>query len=294
MHHAQQGILAELPQAGSHMFFTLAAGGDPLRALKALQEVVDGATTVVGIGQSLLLAAGHDLAELRVFPAIAGNGFEVPSTPFALWCWLRGSDRGELVHRARRIAAAVEPDLQRVRTVGVFQYDVGRDLTGYEDGTENPQGDEAVAAAIVSGRGAGIDGSSFVAVQQWMHDLARFQSMSRQQQDHSVGRDRDSNEELEDAPLSAHVKRTAQESFAPEAFVLRRSQPWSEDGQAGLMFVAFGRSFDAYEALLRRMVGGEDGVVDALFSFTRPLTGSYFWCPPMNGSGRLDLRLAGL
>ena len=42
-----------------------------------------------------------------------------------------------------------------------------------------------------------------------------------------------------------------------------------------------------YEALLRRMVGHEDGITDALFRFTRPLSGSYFWCPPL-----VDNRLA--
>ena len=45
-----------------------------------------------------------------------------------------------------------------------------------EDGTENPKGEDAVAAAIVDGRGAGLDGSSYVAVQQWVHDLDRFAS----------------------------------------------------------------------------------------------------------------------
>ena len=44
-------------------------------------------------------------------------------------------------------------------------------------------------------------------------------------------------------------------------------------------FVAFGKSFDAFEAQLRRMVGAEDGVTDALFQFTKPVFGSYFWCP---------------
>jgi putative iron-dependent peroxidase len=49
------------------------------------------------------------------------------------------------------------------------------------------------------------------------------------------------------------------------------------------MFVAFGHSFDAYEAILSRMVGAEDGIVDALFSFSRPLTGTFYWCPPVEG-----------
>jgi putative iron-dependent peroxidase len=56
--------------------------------------------------------------------------------------------------------------------------------------------------------------------------------------------------------------------------------------------VAFGKSFDAFEARLNRMVGGEDGVADALFRFTRPMTGAYFWCPPVV-DGRLDLTALG-
>jgi len=71
---------------------------------------------------------------------------------------------------------------------------------------------------------------------------------------------------------------------------VRRSMPWAEGDQAGLVFVAFGRSLDAFEAQLTRMTGGKDGIVDALFGFTQPVTGSYFWCPPMK-EGKLDLGL---
>jgi putative iron-dependent peroxidase len=113
-----------------------------------------------------------------------------------------------------------------------------------------------------------------------------------------VGRRRSDNEELDDAPESAHVKRTAQESFEPEAFVVRRSMPWwsvSPQGsdRSGLMFSAFGCSFDAFEAQMRRMLGIDDGISDGLFRFSRPLTGCYFWCPPLSG-GKLDLTALGL
>jgi putative iron-dependent peroxidase len=116
--------------------------------------------------------------------------------------------------------------------------------------------------------------------------------MPAEQQDLSIGRHRVGNAEIDDAPRSAHVKRTAQESFTPAAFVLRRSMPWANGLEAGLQFVAFGHSLDAFEALLRRMTGGEDGITDALFGFTRPVTGAYYWCPPAS-DGRLDLRAIG-
>jgi putative iron-dependent peroxidase len=41
------------------------------------------------------------------------------------------------------------------------------------------------------------------------------------------------------------------------------------------------------------MSGLEDGIVDALFVFSRPTTGGYYWCPPLK-DGRLDLRILGL
>ena len=40
---------------------------------------------------------------------------------------------------------------------------------------------------------------------------------------------------------------------------------------------------------LRRMSGLEDGVIDALYRFSRPLTGGYYWCPPMT-EGAVDLQ----
>ncbi len=289
----QSGILSPVPVVARHLFFAAAPGTRVERALRALRDCADGDATVAGIGMSLVQALGREMRGLRVLPSLAGAGFEVPSTPAALWCWLRGDDRGELVHRARRIERALAPDLLPELAVESFRYGSGRDLTGYEDGTENPQGEKALEAAIVRGGGSGLDGASFVAVQQWRHDFARFESMTADEQDRAIGRRRLDNEELGDAPPSAHVKRTAQESFTPAAFVLRRSMPWSDGTHAGLMFVAFGKSLDAFEAQLRRMAGVEDGIADALFRFTRPMSGAYFWCPPILG-GRLDLRALGL
>ena len=41
------------------------------------------------------------------------------------------------------------------------------------------------------------------------------------------------------------------------------------------------------------MTGQEDGIIDGLFRFTRPVSGSYFWCPPVT-DGQLDLTALGL
>ncbi len=285
----QSGILADVPPLSRYHWFDLAPNADPRGALKALAKLADGSALVVGIGQALTQAVNGEIRGLRLFPRLSGPGFDIPSTPSALWCWLRGDDQGDLVHRSRELVHTLAPAFLPSQTLDGFVYQGGKDLTGYEDGTENPTGKQAVNTAIVANAGPGLDGSSFVAVQQWVHDLDTFDAMSRRTQDNTIGRRKSDNKEFASAPISAHVKRTAQESFAPEAFILRRSMPWAEARRAGLVFVAFGKSFDAYEALLARMVGVEDGVSDALFNFTRPLTGGYFWCPPM-AKKRLDLR----
>jgi putative iron-dependent peroxidase len=293
MSNVQPGILAPVPPVARHLFFVAVPGEGLAPLLHALRNIADGDATVVGFGQSLVLALGREVPGLGVFPSYAGAGFEVPSTSTALWCWLRGNDRGEMVHRARQIEQAVSPGLRMAQAIDAFRYKSGLDLTGYEDGTENPKGAAAVEAAVVAGRGPGFDGASFAAVQQWVHDLDRFEAMTSEEQDNTIGRRKRDNEELAQAPPSAHVKRTAQESFEPAAFLLRRSMPWADEKGAGLVFVAFGKSLDAFEAQLRRMTGAEDGISDALFHFTRPLSGAYFWCPPMK-DGRLDLRAIGL
>jgi putative iron-dependent peroxidase len=289
MSDVQSGILSAVPATGRYLGFSTKPQGDMRAALRSLSELADGQRLVVGLGESLLRALGRDIPGLRSFAGAVGPGLELPS----LWCWLRGEDRGDLVHLTRSVQAAVGSALALDQVIEAFRHGAGLDLSGYEDGTENPNGDAAVQAAFVAGQGAGLDGGSFVAVQQWHHDFGRFDAMSPHEQDQVIGRRRSDNLELDDAPASAHVKRTAQESFEPEAFMLRRSMPWAEGQRAGLVFVAFGKSFDAFEVQLQRMIGAEDGITDALFRFTRPLTGAYFWCPPLR-DGRLDLRALGL
>lgn len=288
MTHYQPGILLPIPSQGRYLSFGIQSTEALHHCLTELAPMCDGKQLVVGIGQTLLSALNVEIPGMRIFPALANKGIDVPSTPTALWCWLRGNDRGELYYLANQVENVLDPGLRLDSVIDGFRYKESLDLSGFEDGTENPKGEDATAAALVSDIGPGLDGSSFVAVQQWLHDLEFFHALSSREQDDMIGRHMSDNEEFEDAPDSAHVKRAAQESFDPAAFILRRSMPWIDQTEAGLVFTAFGKSLDAYEMILRRMVGLEDGITDALFEFSRPITGAYYWCPPMQAD-RLDL-----
>ncbi|WP_295487009.1 Dyp-type peroxidase [uncultured Pseudomonas sp.] len=289
----QQGLLATpVPVHARHLFFALQQIDAAAAALEALLGEVDGRSLILGIGLPLSRALGRDIPGLRSFPQLDAV-VENPSTQHALWLWLRSDERGDLFLRAQALEQALAPAFTLVDSVDGFLHRGGRDLTGYEDGTENPRDEEAVEAAIVASQAGDMAGSSFAAFQLWKHDLTYFKSLPQPEQDDIIGRRLSDNEELDEAPESAHVKRTAQESYAPQAFMVRRSVSWADTRGAGLAFVALGRSFEAFEAQLRRMSGLEDGVVDALYRFSRPLTGGYYWCPPMGRAG-LDLhRLIG-
>ena len=175
MSFSQPGILAPLPPQSHYMEFVLAPGADPLAVLRGLASRRFNPDAVIGLGPSLFSGLASPIEGLRPFPALHGAAGDIPSTQADLWLWQRGDDRGRIFHQARAFAQHAAPAFRCNRVADGFKYDGGRDLTGYEDGTENPKGDAARAAAILSGAGAGRDGSSFVAVQQWRHnfDLSR-------------------------------------------------------------------------------------------------------------------------
>ncbi|MEM8844355.1 MAG: Dyp-type peroxidase [Pseudomonadota bacterium] len=284
----QPGILLDVPKHARYLTFVITNHSAIESTLKKLSQLEINENLVLGLGIEIITSLNKEVPNLKRFPIIQNTPIESHQTAGDLWCWLRGDDRGELLHKGRELELMFEPAFKLFSAVDGFKYMDGRDLTGYEDGTENPEGEEAIKAAFVDNSDEHINGSSYVAVQQWRHDLNYFESLSKLKQDQIIGRERISNEEMEDAPKSAHVKRTEQESFDPEAFVLRRSMPWSENQQAGLIFVAFGKSFEAFESLWQRMVGAEDSLSDAMFTISEQVTGNYYWCPPIK-NGLLDL-----
>lgn len=289
--NAQPSILPGVPRVARYLSFSNQPGPGPAASLESIRALNIDEYMVIGIGEPLIAHWDQAVDGLRTFPALSGPGVQVPSTQHALWCWLRGRDQGEVVTRSIAIADLLQNEFRLEQAIDAFKYgdgDLGLDLTGYEDGTENPTDGDAESAAFVQDGAQGMAGSSFVAVQQWLHDLRSFSALPQTEQDHIIGRRKSDNSEIEDAPPSAHVKRSEQESFTPDAFVLRRSMPFAGTFGEGLMFVAFGKTLDAFEVQLKRMVGLEDGIPDALFRFSRAVSGAYYWCPPVHND-RLDL-----
>jgi len=285
---SQPCILAKPNECGLSLSLALSPGADAARALRRLARGFDVRWGTLGIGEPLTRALGKKVPGLSTFAAMSAPGAGVPSTQKAAWIMLQGATQGAVFATLQKVKALLPPDFVVADSMPTF-HNNSHDLTGYEDGTENPKGSKAVKASIVQ-EGTGLAGSSFVAVQRWVHDLDYFNSLPRSRRDDMIGRRLSDNEEIKSAPRSAHVKRTAQEDFEPNGFMVRRSMSFSDRAMEGLEFIAYVAHIDTFERQMRAMAGLVDGIADALFQFSRPVTGGYYWCPPVHG-GRLDLRL---
>lgn len=282
----QPAVLAPVATAGRYVTLSLRPGADARGLVHALSKIAIDDAIVVGLGAPLVSAIDGDIPGLHAFRALEGRGVEFPSTQGAVWLAFRGDDAAAVLLRAREVVRELAHWSTIDEEIAAFRYGSGRDLTGFTDGTENP---EARAHEVAISAMEGIEGSSFVSVQRWVHDLQHVASLAPAERDDVIGRRLDDDEELADAPDTAHVKRTAQEDFEPPAFMLRRSMPYGSTQEQGLYFVAYGSTLDAFERALHRMAGLDDGIVDALTTMSRAVTGGAYWCPPVSAEGRLDL-----
>jgi putative iron-dependent peroxidase len=288
----QRGIIDEVSSLSRYLNFKLTNKANIHECLWSMKKIIDGSSAVLGLSHSLVSEYAQ-IDGLRKAPEIENAGISVPSSDVDLWVWLREEDRGKIFHLSRTLVRALAPAFKLSLVDDGFRYLDGHDLTGFKDGTENPKGDDAIEAAFIQDKVKGLYGSTFVAVQKWKSDFDWLEGQSLQHKESIIGRSLEDDREFENNKPFAHVKRTAQESFDPEAFIVRRSMPWVKGMEGGLMFVSFSKTLDAFEVQLNRMCGLEDGITDGLFEFTKPITSAYFWCPPFR-IGELDLSLLGV
>jgi len=286
----QPGILEPIPQHAIFLEYGIVNLSSIDKSLKNLSKLVKETKHIVGLGRHLTDALNIEIPGLEAFPDYSDNVYDIPATQHALFVILRGESSDQLGELASAAGSGISDAFALAEKTNGFKYKGGRDLTGYEYGTGNPVGEEAIHAAFVQDAKNPLNGSSFVSIQRWVHDFPEFDTMTREEQDKCIGRYQSTNERF-DARRDSHVKKTAQESFDPEAFVLRRSMPWSDDRGRGLFFMAFGNSLRAFDVQMKSMMGAKDGFHDGLFDFSRPVSGGNYWCPPVL-DGELDLSLA--
>lgn len=166
-----------------------------------------------------------------------------------------------------------------------FRYFDGRDITGFIDGTENPQFPDDRAEVALLGEDAGIfqDGS-FIFAQRYAHNLDKWKKLKVDAQEQVMGRTKLESIELEDKvkPANAHIARTVVEDEEGEEMeILRHSLPYGDGrGDQGLFFIAYTKDLKIIDAMLVRMFGKSgDGIHDRLLHFVTPMDGAYYFAP---------------
>jgi putative iron-dependent peroxidase len=256
----QHGIFAQGTVAHDFLEFDLrpGAGLGALRELRQPAVSAGGVNLVLAFGPALWrrLAPAHAPASLRPFSSIvAPDGRTAPATQHDVWLWINGSTPDVVFEHARSAAKTLEEAATLAAEQPCFVHRDSRDLTGFIDGTANPQLLDAPIALPVP------------------------------EQECVFGRTKPDSVELDDdaKPPTAHIARVEiHDSEGEELPIYRRSVPYGNVHEHGLYFVAFSADLQRYDTMLSRMFGtAPDGLYDHMTMFTRPVSGAYYFAPSL-------------
>jgi len=244
-------------------------------------------TCVTGIGSAAWdrLVGPPRPAELHPFVELRAADRHAPSTPGDLLLHIRAGRMDLCYELATAVMARLRGAVDAADEVHGFAYFDQRDVIGFVDGTENPSGAAAVAATLVGDEDPAFAGGSYVIVQKYLHDLARWDAVPVAEQERIVGRTKlDNIELLDDAkPPYAHNALTVIEVDGVEQQILRDNMAFGAPGSAehGTYFIGYCRTPRITEQMLRNMfVGRPEGTYDRLLDFSRAVTGCLFFVPP--------------
>ena len=294
-----QAVVARLTHAAIFLVVTLKPGLDNPAALRLLCADLAGLVRAVAFrdaDSSLSCVTGFGSeawdrlfgqprpAELHSFRELRAGARHAVSTPGDVLFHIRAQRMDLCFELATQIMARIADAASPVDEVHGFRYFDARDLMGFVDGTENPQGNAAMEATIVGEEDAAFAGSSYVIVQKYLHDLEAWNALSTEAQELIIGRKKLSDVELADSikPTSAHSALTVIVENGKEIKILRDNMPFGQvsKGEFGTYFIGYSRSPRTIEQMLENMfVGRPPGNYDRLLDFSRAVTGNLFFVP---------------
>jgi porphyrinogen peroxidase len=165
-----------------------------------------------------------------------------------------------------------------------FRYFDLRDIVGFVDGTENPEGRAAVEFTTLGEEDPQFAGGSYVIVQKYLHNMAGWNALTVEEQERIIGRKKLSDVELDASvkPSSSHSSLTTIEESGQEVKILRHNMAFGRPGagEFGTYFIGYARSPKPIEQMLENMfVGRPPGNYDRLLDYSRAVTGGLFFVP---------------
>ncbi|WP_438463761.1 Dyp-type peroxidase [Marinomonas sp. PE14-40] len=224
--------------------------------------------------------------ELTSFPDIQSTP-ATPVTPVDLLLHIRSNRRDLTYLLAKEIMTLLSGYVEIVEEVSCFRYLDSRDLTGFVDGTENPEGSQRANVALVKKEDdAEYANGSYIHLQRFVHNLDNWQTLATKEQEDIIGRTKQDNIEYksEDKPLTAHVKRASAKNDQGEGLeILRHSMPYASLSEAGLLFASYCNSPVNFSKMLENMMQGDgSGHTDKLMQYTKAVTGQAFFAPSIS------------
>jgi putative iron-dependent peroxidase len=294
-----QPVAATLTRSAIFLVVTLKPGPIPRTAIRSFCGDLAAFVRAVGARDSegvlsCVMAFGAEAweqlfgserpAELHMFREFHAGSRHAVSTPGDILFHIRARRMDLCFELATQIMTRIGHAVEAADEVHGFRYFDNRDLIGFVDGTENPQGEAAIEAVLVGEEDTAFAGGSYVIVQKYLHDLGRWDALSTEQQEAIIGRKKLSDMELDDSvkPTSAHNALTTITEDGKEVKILRDNMSFGRVGQGefGTYFIGYSRSPRTTEQMIENMfVGRPPGNYDRLLDFSRAVTGNLFFAP---------------
>ena len=292
-----QPVLAPLTPAAIFLVATIDDGGeqtvhDALSDISGLVRSIGfrdptkrlSVTTSIGSDAWDRLFSGPRPAELHPFVEIQGGRHRAPSTPGDLLFHARAESMDVCFELATKIVEAMDA-ITVVDEVHGFKFFDNRDLMGFVDGTENPDGPIAVSATQIGDEDSDFAGGCYVHVQKYVHDMDSWNSLSTEEQERVMGRTKLDDIELDDAvkPANSHIAlNVIEDDDGNELKIVRHNMPFGEigKGEFGTYYIGYSRTPAVTERMLDNMfIGDPPGNTDRILDFSTALTGSMFFTP---------------
>ena len=242
---------------------------------------------MVGLGSDLWDRTFGDPrpSSLHPFVELSGDTHTAAATPGDLLFHIRAHRLDVCFELAERLMDRLRGYAQVVDEVHGFRSFDERDLLGFVDGTENPEGAAALSAVLIDEQDPEFAGGSYVVIQKYLHDLKTWDALPVDEQERAIGREKLNDIELPDdvKPANSHVALTTiVDEDGEERQIMRFNMPFGAvgAGEFGTYFIGYASQPDVIEEMLRNMfIGKPPGNHDRVLDFSKAVTGNLFFVP---------------
>ena len=160
---------------------------------------------------------------------------------------------------AGQVAKSMAGAITIVDEVHGFKFFDNRDLLGFVDGTENPDGPPAVSATEIGDEDPDFAGGCYVHVQKYVHDMSSWEALSVTEQERVIGRTKLDDIEFPDdvKPTNSHLAlNVIEDADGNQLQIVRANMPFGEvgKGEYGTYYIGYSRSPAVTEKMLEQHV----------------------------------------